>query len=232
MDAEQRRKTWFVWLSNELDKIEPKMPVKFVLPDAHMPAWTAKVEQEVSIAMLPAAKLRHANYQITARRMGSLIGHGCAMAVWMHEWFGAQVEQASAASQPALTKVEIKAAKHFNRRFFMWYQAMCRLAKRSLASCVDQSYEDMRDFLVGYADGFARKPSTLKTGEFGSTAFDIYLFMLLRWRQIEAMGTLPELHRALIGAYNAHHVGDLKRLEKICQRVGKTFRKPGRPPNK
>ena len=106
---------------------------------------------------------------------------------------------------------------------------MRRFAKRALCSCVDQTYEDMTDFLLGYADAFSRKPKTMKVGNICNPTFEIYVFMLLHWPLIERMNSVRKLHEVLVKVIGAPRVGEQKRIEKICQRIGLSFRKPGRP---
>jgi hypothetical protein len=110
-----------------------------------------------------------------------------------------------------------------------WYPALRRLAKHALCSCVDQQYDDMKEFLLAYAGAFAQKPSGPGASSFGNTAFEIYNFMLLYWRIIERLKSVHHLHEVLVKVFGPYRAGDLKRTEKICQRIGLRYRKAGRP---
>ena len=46
---------------------------------------------------------------------------------------------------------------------------------------------------------------------------------------IERLGSVSALHTWLRKVMGEYRTGDLKRIEKICQRIGLHFRKPGRP---
>ncbi len=70
-------------------------------------------------------------------------------------------------TEKRLTEEERKKGQGFLASLDDWYRAMRRLAKRALCSCVDQPYDDMTDFLLGYADGFSRKPRTFQVGNIG-----------------------------------------------------------------
>jgi hypothetical protein len=225
----QRQKVWLTRLAGEFEKVEKLLPVHFWPQDVEFPKWVENIEREISLVLLPAAKLRDAKYVITPKRMGSVIGHGCGMAVAMMEWFAGSEQITIAGAAKPLTDEELKQADEFNRSLATWYNAARRLAKLSLCSCVDQTYEDMRDFLTGFADGFSRKPRLSKASEIGNPTFEIYLFMMIYWRLIERMGSVRQLHESLVTVFGASRVGEQKRIEKICQRIGLSFRKPGRP---
>jgi hypothetical protein len=116
------------------------------------------------------------------------------------------------------------------RRWIEWYEALRRLAGRALKSCVYQSYEDMSAFLAAYSRALGRKPKAgAGLGDFGSTNFGIYHFMLWNWRAVERLDSVRALHDLLRRSMGEYRVGDLKRIEKNCLRVGLHFRKPGRP---
>ena len=229
MDLEKRRTDWLKRLTDELEKTEPLMPLK-ILPDGiKYPQWVLNVEREFSMVMFPAAKLRDANDKITPKRMGALLGHLCETAVWMMESFNDGAESNGEQEQEAPTEEDNKKAQAFCVSMDVWYNAVRRLAKRALCSSVDQPYQDMTDFLLGYADGFSRKPKTFQVGNLGNTNFEIYHCMLFNWRLIEQMESVRQFHEWLVKLFGASKIGDQKRIEKICQRMGLHFRKPGRP---
>jgi len=227
-DIWQRQKEWLTRLAREFERVEKLLPVRFWPEDVEIPKWVESVERELSLVLLPAVKLRQANYVVTPKRMGALIGHGCGMAVAMMEWFASD-EQITVADVAKPSNDEIKQAEELNRSVTTWYNAARRLAKLSLCSCVDQPYEDMRDFLLGYAEGFSRKPRALRASEIGNPTFEIYLFMMIYWRVVEQMSSVRQLHESLVTVFGSSRVGEQKRIEKICQRIGLSFRKPGRP---
>jgi hypothetical protein len=106
---------------------------------------------------------------------------------------------------------------------------MRRLAKIALCSSVDQSYEDMTDFLLAFSKAFACKPKTGAVGDIGNPTFQIFVFMLIRWRFVAGLKSVRELHDVLVRFFGSPCIGELKRIEKICQRIGLHYRKPGRP---
>jgi hypothetical protein len=231
-DYEEHKAKWLKRLADEVEKIEPLLPANFLPNAVEYPQWVRNVKREFSLAMLPAAKLRDANYEITSKRMGALLGHLCGLAVWMQESLVEKDEARDEKKEIHATETDIQNAQKFFVSFQAWYDAVRRLAKRALCSSVDQTYHDMTDFLTGYAEGFARKPKTDRASDFGSTNFEIYHFMLRYWRLVEQMESVRQFHEFLVKVFGASKIGDQKRIEKICQRMELHFRKPGRPKGK
>jgi len=162
--------------------------------------------------------------------MGGIIGHQCALGAWMMEWFAAQMENVQEMENVAATPAQLEAGAKIARGIIEdWHGALRRLAKRALCLCVDQSYDDMKDFLSAYAEAFAKKPGGLGLGSVGHSAFEIHVVMLTHWRVVAQLGSIHALHGWLVRLFGGHRVGELKRIEKICQRIGLHYRKPGRP---
>ena len=230
LDSEKRRMDWLNRLADEFLKLEPTMPVKVLPEDENCPEWVKKVACEFGAIIFPVAKLKE-DPRLTPKTMGALLGHQCAMAVWTMEWLAEQSEAQVTVAQRAFSKEQVeKGALLAESMVNKWYPGIRRLAQMALCSTVDQTYEDMRDFLTAFSSGFARKPSSFQVGDIGNPTFEIYLFLLLFWRAVSRFKSVPELHRVLIRIFGPHRTGDIKRIEKICQRIGLHFRKPGRPP--
>jgi hypothetical protein len=229
VDAVRRRKQWLRRLAEEYIKLESSMPVENFLPDKGCPGWVEKVEREVGATLFPVAKLKE-EPNLTPRRLGAIIGHQCAMGVWLTEWLQKELEKPQVLDNTKLTPEQRKEGEAFFLKLAEeWYPALRRLAKRALSSCVDQSYDDMQEFLLAYSTAFARKPVGYSWGRFGSSAFEIYNFMLLYWRIVDRLESVRHLHEVLVKVFGPYRTGELKRTEKICQRIGLSFRKPGRP---
>lgn len=226
---EQRRRAWLIRIAEKVEVAEKLFPKALVLPE-QQPAWVDNVEQAVGVVLLPVAKIKEIKERsdLTPRVFGALVGHMCAMAVWTMEWIASEgdlpPEQVG-----KLSEEEIRRCQEVEHSFGDWYAAMRRVAKFALCASVDQKYEDMSDFLLGYANAFASKPKTFKVGQMGGTTFEIYLFMMMFWRSVERFGSIHELHSRLGKIFGRYRVGNLRRIEKICERMDLHYRKPGRP---
>ncbi len=228
---ESERGKWLNRLGGELVKLDELFPQELGmgrLPDEACPAWKEKVAGEIARLLMPGADWKE-TAKFTPKQMGAILGHQCANGVWMVELFEAQSAAALNTRQKSADGADTERGKAFSEKFSAWYSGLRRLAKRSLCSCVDQPYQDMTDFLGGFAEGFSHKPKTSGLGQFGSTNFEIYVLLLMYHPFIEQLSSVSALHAWLRRVQGEYRTGDLKRIEKICQRIGLHFRKPGRP---
>jgi hypothetical protein len=231
-DPVARRDKWLRRLADEFSKLESAMPIKNVLPETEGPPWVQNLEREIRQAMFPVAKLKK-GLALTPQRVGGILGHQCAIGVWMMEYLAEELEKPPVEmDDPKAVEQAVLGIECIRQLRDDWYGGLRRLAKRALATCVDQTYPDMREFLLAYSSAFARKPTRFNCSSFGTTAFEVYLFMLWHWRQIEELNSVRELHDLLSTHLGKQRAGELKRTEKICQRIGLHFRKPGRPKGK
>jgi hypothetical protein len=228
-DPVARRGKWLGKLADEFIKLESAMPVNNLLPETEGPSWVQNLEREIRNAMFPVAKLKK-GLALTPQRLGGILGHQCAVAVWMMEYLTVELEKSPVGTPDPKIEEQAAAGLEFIRRLHDdWYCGLRRLAKRALGTCVDQAYPDMREFLLAYSSAFARKPSNFSYGSFGNSAFEVYVFMLCHWRMVEKLESVRELHELLVKHLGPQRTGELKRIEKICQRIGLRFRKPGAP---
>lgn len=226
---EERQRAWLVRIADKVEAAEKLFPRELV-PEENQPPWVDTVELLIGTVLLPVAKIKEikGRSDLTPKRFGAVVGHMCAMAVWTMEWMKYEGELTHE-EFGKLTEADIEQARKISQAFGDWYSAMQRVAKHALCSSVDQTYADMSDFLLGYANAFASKPKTFKVGEMGGTTFEIYLFMMMFWRVVDQLGSVPRLHQVLGRVFSPYRVGNLKRVEKICQRIDLHYGKPGRP---
>jgi len=231
IDGKQRQQDWLERLREEFLKLEPLFPFPHWVHDGDGPKWVQNVEREVGATMYPLAKLKDGNY-MTPRRVGAILGHSCAAGVWLMECLEHDIEKAAAAQ---IETIEItpeqqeQAEKLLHGITEVWYPALRRFAKRALCSSVDQSYEDMTDFLLAYSQAFSRKPKRPGLADIGNPTIEIYFLMLSTWRIVNNLRSVHQLHQYLVAVFGPYRVGELKRVEKICQRIDLHYRKPGRP---
>ena len=231
--ATRQRDKWLNKLAKEFLMLDGLFPFKELLPNEHCPEWVHRVELEYLAAVHPGAMLKGAK-MFTPMGIGGLFGYQCAYAVWMMGCLDAKIEDAMQHPEKYKDSVQKKEdcerVLNMLRRFKEWYEALRHLAGRALKSCVYHSYEDMSGFLSAYSRAFSKKPKLgAGIGDFGSTTFGIYHFMLWHWRDVEQLNSVRALHDLLRRSMGEHRVGELKRVEKICQRIGLHYRKPGRP---
>jgi hypothetical protein len=101
-DPVAHREKWLQRLKDELDKIEPLMPIKLLPEGVEYPQWVQNVEREFAQVMFPVAKLKEPDVKMTPKRMGAMLGHMCESAVWMKDWIESQIESRDTAdAEPA-----------------------------------------------------------------------------------------------------------------------------------
>jgi hypothetical protein len=132
-------------------------------------------------------------------------------------------DKQKAQKEDDLKKLQPLFVSHYN-----WHQAMRGLAQYALGSCIDQKYEYMSEFLLAFADAFSCKPKSFKPGDTVTASFEIHIFMLMNWRTIESLRSMRQFRGMLIKTFGKNRAGSVKRVEKLCQRIGKKFPK-GRP---
>ena len=228
ISPEQKRRDWLNRIADEFGKIE-FFSTEWNRPDEDCPPWVQNVEREVARVAYPGAKLKTSN-ALTPGMVGAMLGQQCAYAVWMQDCMVPVVAPGrDSPEEVSPTEDEVLKAQTFCEEFFDWFSGLRRLAKRALCSSVDQSYEDMSEFLLAYAVGFAKKPKGQKPGDIGSTTIEIYIFLLVNWRLVARLQSVSALHAVLRQFIGEYKTGDLKRVEKIYQRIDLHFGKPGRP---
>jgi hypothetical protein len=230
LHVERDPKAWLRKLAEEFLRLEPLFPISAIFPEAEGPQWVQNVERELGAQMFPIAKVKD-HFSLTPRRLGALIGHSCAYGVWMVECLEAMMEAPETTDDfSTKTPGEIERCEKFVSGIaFAWYPALRRLAKRALCSSVNQSYEEMTEFLLAYSQAFSRKPKGNGISGFGNSATEIYIILILYWRSVNAMESVRQLHQFLGKIVRSNRIGDLKRVEKICERIELRYRKPGRP---
>ena len=225
-DPIEQRTAWLRGLTAQYAKLEPVLPLKLYAPDESTPEWVQNVEREVADAMLPVARLKDES-NLSPKRMGALIGHGFAYVTWMMEYLKAETKRLMDPKTkiPELTPEQTRIAENFIKLT----TALHRLAKRGLRSALEQPFDDANEFLLGFSQAFSRKPRTNNASDIGTSATQIYFYMFICWRVVESMQSVHQLHHWLVKSFGPYRIGDLKRVEKVCQRIGLRYRKPGRP---
>jgi hypothetical protein len=218
---------WLREIADEFISIESAVPPLIAQVEDNSPQWVQNLEREVGAALFPVAKLK-GEQKLTPWRLGAIIGHQCSLGVWMMESIEKELNSLHKLDKSKLKPEEIEAQKKLLVKLRDEFcPAVQNLARSALSSCVGQPYEDTRDFLLAYSAAFAKKPGSL--GDIGHSSFSIQYTMLIYWPAVARMNSVHELHQALVKKFDSFFVGNLKRVEKICERIGLHFRKPGRP---
>jgi hypothetical protein len=158
-----------------------------------------------------------------------MLGHQVGYWQWIGEHFEREMKSGR---EVTFEELERAFGKGFEERTKKYWGTMIEevlpafeaAVKFALQRAVDQEFHVMAKFFAAFSRALARKPS-LRLGV-GRTSTGIYWVMLTSWRRVEEFGSVPELHRRLCACIylGSHVVGDLKRVEKICERMGLSYK--------
>ena len=84
------------------------------------------------------------------------------------------------------------------------------------------------DFYQGMADG-RHGVGPEAPGDKSTTATPVYFQMVVMWRFVERMDSLKEFHDWLTAGFGQSRAGSLARSKRICRKLGKRFKRRGRP---
>ena len=85
-------------------------------------------------------------------------------------------------------------------------------------------------FFEGFAKGIATPGFNGRGAARATTASLIYGKLYFHWPEIEQLESVSHLYRFLVrNGVTEQVLGDRKRLEKICERIGLSLRSRGRP---
>jgi len=99
--------------------------------------------------------------------------------------------------------------------------------KFAVKLALEQEYQPCAKFFAAFGRAIERTVSDF--GDFGRTNTRIYIVLLVSWRSVQKLDSIPSLHRGLCKIFGTHVVGDLKRIEKMCQRLDLHLGRRGRP---
>jgi len=210
---------WLLRIVRWMEAAENKIPEPAFLK-GEFPDWVNRLGQQLIATLFPAARLKPGRVW-TASEIGAMLGHNVAY------WH-------AVADMPKITKgkfrkLDRKMAKRLKRQVGAFAKAHERAITKSLALAVSQPYTDAAQFFTAFAQGLNRKPADLEASNFHRTTTRVYWTLLQGWPSVARLKSVQELQQALCRYLEPHVVGDVKRIEKICQRLGLHFAPRGRP---
>jgi hypothetical protein len=239
--SEASAKPWFEDVFAQLEALEEVGKGGGPLADFEaFPPWVKNVLREIVSAANPALLIRNFN-GVTPEVAGRFLGQHLASVHAVDKQIP-RLEQLAAKLPVPLSDVtkhrahplaELLEHSLENGAFAeQWLPRFREVLLSAFERAVDDgTHEEAAAFFQGFAAGLSTKRGELAHHLEGSTAHPIYLRLFLDWPSIERLGSVRELYEYLQrkGMTRAQ-LGEQKRLEKICQRMGLTFREPGRPP--
>ena len=197
-----------------------------------LPAWTQKLGAEFLKSITPLAHLQ-ANTAWTPEEVGGVIGHQFAYWHLIFDLLSEDEEPSpnEAAYDALLAYFRRTLGEDFEKQIEEFWRVLAeemapaykRALSMALTKATEQSYSDMTRFFTAFSRALTKKPT--KGNPIGRTTTTVYLVMLVYWKQVEELGSIPALHAWLFRniLLKPQIVGDLKRVEKMCQRLGLSY---------
>ncbi len=241
------------WWEPFLDALEPENPPDLPAGLEKRPKWVTRVLLELLQQTHPWIRFKRGK-PTTAREVGQLFGQVTANCFAVED----QIKNGLAAIEADPTHAErldqiLKAAQEGKAPAALGVLNSALEASGALIAgafehierfqanlealfkaALDQpSHAEASAFFRGYSEGLS-KPGTVKgRPAHDTTATDIYGFIYADSAHIETLSSLTELRAHMLTCgFTEQTLGPAKRLEKLCQRVGLTLRKRGRPKKK
>ena len=235
-----QEKHWVETICDELEVLERSLPdPKVISPDlANYPPWAVKVAAEVLKVGMPTVGLRD-GLKLDARVLGAFMGSQYARVCSLGELFKEPTPEQQRAIEridawveklPEVQRLEFRERETAITRFFEvlltdWPERFLPLLKRAFGSAVEESMEDASAFSGAFHTALKQSQKSARE----TTAFKVYFWMFMQWRLIQTFESVRQLHKFLGVYIKQNELGGIKRLEKICERMGLALRLPGRP---
>ena len=236
----EHTKTDYSWCKRIFAKLEPPANVSSIEPGIEInnePEWVQNVFGELVQQAMPLFSLRKPKENL-ARELGLLLSQQCAN-LYVRKELEPQLKLPTTKffcenqNVPGVMST-LKASQWLNRSLAvdqMYSPVFWKAINEAFRAALQQpSYEQAADFFRGFAKGIS-KPGISKAGLAGrTTATLIYEKLYVHRREVEQLQNYPALREFLIkNGVLPKVVGSVRRIQKLCERVGLHLAKRGRP---
>ena len=233
-------KTWVRQILEKYDAIEQRQPKTFDLAVSEWPRWVFNLWPTLFDISHPGLNFRSVK-KWTAKDLGQFLGRQSALEglLWdevplspkvreeKERWIDSQTDKLHSSPNlaVALTKDIIGLQK--------WRPVFKNFIDETLASARTRPYLESSTFLEAFGKANVIKPEDLATERTVGVGERIAYVMIMLWRPISKMESVAQIHKILSKAAKPMGIViTLKRVEKLCQRIGLKFKGRGRPKGK
>jgi hypothetical protein len=223
------------WMRRVMDssKIVEKLQPKFADYEEY-PKWVNNLWLMLMPVSHPGLHLK-ANQKLGVRQFGAFWGRQYALAavqrgkVQLSAKTLEEMNRAIAGLKPSKPEIAQFVESSF-KRHKVWYPAFTKFIKETLGSACDRPYAEAVGFFQAFGNSMMIKPTDLETERTMGVSEKIAWVMILEWLAISKLRSVGQLHSMFEAALKPHGIViNLKRMEKLCQRIGLRFRGRGRP---
>jgi hypothetical protein len=234
-DKPTKSPAWLRQIVGLFETVENLQPdPEFLIGD--LPVWVNNVAREFTKSIFPTAHLRVATAWEPGE-VGAIIGQ--QVAYWHHvgDWMASLAKRSESEEERRNQEqiweyfkrlfgpdIQERVAEFFRALADDVLPAFTHAVSAALSIAIQQDYVPANRFFAAFSKALGRKPS--RGSGIGRTNTTIYVVMLTNWRQVEELGSIPALHEFLRKHIflTSQVVGDLKRIEKICERMQFSYR--------
>lgn len=236
-EQNQKESSMEPWVRDLLEKliiVDQKRP-EFPFLQGDPPLWVKKVCMDFFTPSFVKTKL---NWEmiVTPQVLGEIIGNQSVIWLGVEQILFEIRKKPEKYHQIAEDLKRQTTPEQFNQLNDLWRQlidqwrpAFRGFLKELAAKLLELEMEQWLAFGEGASQMAKKLPDDPESKDFPRTTTRIYFIMMVCWRAIEKFQTVHEFHEWLRKACGSQIVGDQKRVEKMCQRIGLSFGKPGRP---
>lgn len=207
------------------------------VPVPDVPAWVRQVHERLESSLYAPVNSALSTGDMTPYRAGYALG----LTFWARERFSVKVPPELQAVRKGLRLS--KAGRRLVRERWLAFLLRAGVLEkrrsryvpglsqpiRRIEKIADKySAKESSEYHRGYSDGL-RGIGQDAPGDRSTLATEIHFALMIWWRFVARLDSVAALHSWLSRVLSPSKVGELKRVEKITQRLGLRFRSKGRP---
>ena len=231
---------WVAEVLSEYDAIEKLQPRSIDSMVNAWPDWVVKLWVILFGVSHPGLNVKN-HKKWTAKDLGQFLGRQNALArlAWGEVPLSPRVEEESErwidsqadkiCSNPKLVNSSMRTVNKLHE----WRPVFDKYIDETLVSARKRPYPESSAFLDAFGKANVIKPDDLATERTMGVGEKIAYIMFMFWQPISKFESVAQVHRFVSAAAKPSGVViTLKRVEKLCQRIGLKFKGRGRPKGK
>ena len=228
MPDESKQPSWIEQASAILETAETDVPVPTWLQIEALPQWAGNAAGAIIKAAMPGTAWKEPK-RWTPGDLGAFLGGKTVY--WKAESDEENYDPLwlKRLAKPLKTVEERNSlaaiVRYFRKLWRVGYPQYLNALIQCFALVADAPHQEKIRFFKAYTKAIAQRQNSDGSPARSTTATPIYSFLLIRWRAVEQLESISKLHSVLCTVFGSATIGDLKRVEKICERIGLSFAK-------
>ena len=226
MPDEVTAPTWIERSVAIIEAAEAGLPIPSFLADDTFPAWVEKVLTHIMKTSMPGIAWKEPKHW-TPGELGAFLGGKTVYWGFEERYNPSELLEYSGYLKKEGDRRGTAVVIKYLRTLWRVGLPQCRDAVHQCFGLVldDASRHEKIRFFRSYSKAIAEPQDPDGGPARATTATPIYCFLLIYWRHVEKLNSMSELHALLCKVFGNTKIGDQKRVEKICERIGLSFAK-------